>query len=68
MKTFETTGGKIIQIKRSPKTSQFYIEFSTGGELPTELTSSFSTEDKASMAVSMYLDRMSKKNLKTEKE
>lgn len=68
MQTFETPGGKTIQIKRSPKTAQFFIEFATGGELPEELTSTFSTEHNATMTVKMYLAKMDKKKPKLDKE
>lgn len=68
MQTFTTMGGKVIQIKRSPKTAQFFVEFATGGELPEELTSSFSTESLAAMAVKIYLAKADKKKPKLEKE
>jgi len=68
MQIFETLGGKVIQVKRSPKTAQFFIEFATGGELPEELTSTFSTEGRANIAVSMYLEKMGKKKPKLDKE
>lgn len=68
MRTFETPGGKTIQIKRSPKTAQFFVEFATGGELPEELTSTFSTEHNAVMAVKIYLAKADKKKPKLEKE
>lgn len=65
---FETPNGKKIQLKRCPKSSQYKVEFATGGELPEELSGSFSTEALGNMAILMYLDRVSKKKPQTNKE
>jgi hypothetical protein len=66
MKTYETPGGKTIQLKYKEGSALIKVEFATGGELPADLSGLFTDEAAANTAVLKYLDRTSKK--KSEKE
>lgn len=57
MKSFETHNGKVIQLVRNNKTAQINIQFTSGGELPEELTGLFTTERFAELAVNAYLEK-----------
>lgn len=62
MKTFETNGGKKIQMKIAPNSSHIKLEFATGGELPEELAGLFTGEKEAEYAVNVYLSKPKKQS------
>lgn len=66
MKTFTTPNGKEIQIQRDPKSAQYFIQFSSGGELPEELTGIFTNALFAETAISKYLEKQEIKKSKVE--
>ena len=57
MKTYETTAGKIIEPFIVPNTQHFKIRFTSGGELPEELSGIYTSEKDVEKAVLIYLDR-----------
>lgn len=61
MRTYETPGGKVIQVKTDPKSGFRKVEFATGGELPEELTGIFNTDASVNSAILRYLDKQNKK-------
>lgn len=61
MKTFQTHGGKEIQLVRNNKTAQINIQFGSGGELPEDLLGIFTSEREAEIAVNAYLERTREK-------
>jgi hypothetical protein len=64
-----TPNGKELQILRDKSTAQYKIQFTTGGELPLELSGIFTNETYAQTAVNQYLDKQeSKKKVSTSKE
>ena len=52
---YTTAGGKEIAIYNDPVTAHIKIKFTTGGELPRELTGIFTTPARAKQAVEGYL-------------
>ena len=64
MKTFETSGGKKIQMKIAPNTRHIKLEFSTGGELPEELSGYFTEEREAEIAITRYINKTPKQSKK----
>jgi hypothetical protein len=66
MKTFTTPNGKNIEIQRDKSTAQYKIQFTTGGELPLELSGIFTNETYAQTAVNQYLDKQETKKVKSE--
>jgi hypothetical protein len=61
-----TPNGKELQILRDKSTAQYKIQFTTGGELPLELTGIFTNETYAQTAVNQYLDKQETKKVKSE--
>ena len=65
MDTFMTPNGKEIKIVNAPGTGHYQIQFTQGGELPSELTGFFTSSAIAQVAVRNYLlnnkDRFEKK-------
>jgi len=51
----ETPNGKAIEIIRNPKTAALELKFTGGGELPLELTGSFTSHIMAQKAINSYL-------------
>jgi hypothetical protein len=66
MKTFTTPNGKEIQIFRDRVSAQYKIQFSSGGELPEELTGIFTNELFAETAINKYLEKQETKKVKAE--
>ena len=66
MKTFTTPNGKEIQIFRDKVSAQYKIQFSSGGELPEELTGIFTNELFAETAINKYLEKQETKKVKAE--
>ena len=66
MKTFTTPNGKEIQIFRDKASAQYKIQFSSGGELPEELTGIFTNELFAETAINKYLEKQETKKVKAE--
>lgn len=66
MKTYETPGGKKIQMFICPKTAHIKVQFNPGGELPEELSGLFTTERQAEISIKSYLEKH--KDKKTNKE
>jgi len=64
MKTFETPAGKRIQLKICPTTAHIKVEFSTGGELPMELSGLYTTEREAEISILKYLAKQKRNQLK----
>lgn len=50
-----TLGGKEINIYTDPVSAHLRIKFTTGGELPTELSGIFTSPARAKAAVESYL-------------
>lgn len=57
MKTYTTEAGKIIEPFIVPNTQHLKIRFTTGGEIPEELSGFFTSEKDVEKAVLIYLDR-----------
>lgn len=55
MDTFMTPNGKEIKILNAPGTGHYKIQFTKGGELPTELDGFFTSSATAQQAVQTYL-------------
>jgi hypothetical protein len=66
MKTFTTPNGKEIQIFRDKVSAQYKLQFSSGGELPEELTGIFTNELFAETAINKYLEKQETKKVKAE--
>ena len=54
MTPFITPNGKEIEILRDKSTAQYKIQFTTGGELPLELSGIFTNQTYAQTAVNFY--------------
>lgn len=52
----KTENGKEIKVVRDPISANFKIQFTSGGELPLELSGFFTKETLATNAVLRYLD------------
>ena len=66
MKTYTTPNGKEIQIFRDKVSAQYKLQFSSGGELPEELTGIFTNELFAETAINKYLEKQETKKVKAE--
>jgi hypothetical protein len=66
MKTFTTPNGKEIEIFRDKQSAQYKIQFTSGGELPEELTGIFTNELFAETAINKYLEKQETKKVKSE--
>lgn len=58
MSTFETPNGKVITTFTQPGTAHVKIKFTTGGELPEELSGLFTSVRVADRAIMSYLGRL----------
>ena len=56
MTKLETPNGKELAIVRCPKTAHLNIQFTTGGELPQELSGIYTSEAFAKKAITSYLE------------
>lgn len=63
--SYKTAGGKEICIFNDPINAHIKIKFTSGGELPQELSGIFTTPARAKMAVENYLR---KEEVKAEKK
>ncbi len=57
MKKYKTKAGKEIALFICPKTNHIKVQFSSGGELPEELTGLFTSEREADKVITSYLER-----------
>lgn len=57
MKKYKTKAGKEITLFICPKTNHIKVQFSSGGELPEELTGLFTSEREAEKVITPYLER-----------
>ncbi len=51
-----TPGGKKVQVMKDPVSSFYTIAFNPGGELPSELKSSFTSYDRAELHARIWLN------------
>lgn len=58
---FETPAGKQIALFRDPKTANFRIKFTSGGELPEELSGQYTAAKNAVRDILVYLDKQKPK-------
>ena len=68
MKTFETPGGKVIQLQIKENSSLIKVSVTTGGELPEELSGLFTSEKEAEKAILQYLDQVKDKKPTVKKQ
>ena len=61
MKSFETIGGKKIDLFIDPRTTHIKARFNPGGELPIELTGIWTSEKEAEKTIITYLEKQCKK-------
>lgn len=61
MKEYKTKAGKEIALIICPKTNHIKLQFTSGGELPEELTGLFTSEREAEKVITQYLERKSNK-------
>lgn len=66
MTIYKTPNGKEIQIYRDKVSAQYKIQFTSGGELPEELTGIFTNETFATTAINKYLEKQETKKTKAE--
>lgn len=67
--TFETEKGKVIEVYMEPRGVCMYkIRFKSGGQLPKEFKSNFTSKQRASNAVKAYLARMASEKGKSKVE
>jgi hypothetical protein len=52
-----TSGGKKIRVVKDEWGTFWHVEFMSGGQLPAELSGSFTTPEAADLAVTLYLAR-----------
>ena len=69
IKTYETEGGKELQLFICPTTAHLKFQFGSGGELPHSLDGHFTSERIADVAARIYLlTAQQKKQAKKVKE
>jgi len=69
IKTYETEGGKELQLFICPTTAHLKFQFGSGGELPNSLDGHFTSERIADVAARSYLlTAQQKKQAKKVKE
>ena len=68
LKSYQTAGGKEIQVFIDPKTAHCKIQFVPGGELPQELAGLYTSAAMADIAVNAYLLRSADTKAKKEEK
>jgi hypothetical protein len=69
MLKFETPNGKEIEIYRCPTSAQYRVKFTSGGELPVELSGLYTDSIIAQTDVLRYIEeKESKKKTKDSKD
>ena len=66
MPKYTTPNGKEIESYRCPQSAQWKIKFTSGGELPEELTGIYTTDKFAEIAINKYLEKQETKKTKAE--
>lgn len=66
MPKYLTPNGKEIESYRCSQSAQWKIKFTSGGELPEELTGIFTTDKFAEIAINKYLEKQETKKTKAE--
>ena len=66
---FTTPNGKVVEAFTTNTTVGWGIRFTSGGQLPSDLTGSYMCKRDAESAIALYLDSLSKepKNAKTQR-
>jgi len=62
-----TANGKELKVVIDPKTAHYKIQFTSGGELPSELAGLYTTTQVAAIDIIKYIER-SKAKAETAKE
>jgi hypothetical protein len=66
MSKYNTPNGKEIEVYRCPQSAQWKIKFTSGGELPEELSGIFTNGTFAETAINKYLEKQETKKTKAE--
>lgn len=57
IRSYETKGGKELQLFVCPTTAHLKFQFSSGGELPVDLSGVYTSEYVANKAAEQYLNK-----------
>jgi hypothetical protein len=63
-----TPNGKEIAVVNQPGTGHYKIQFTSGGELPEELSGLYTTTNSANIAIVSYIERQKQKPKKSKEE
>lgn len=58
MRSFETPNGKQIAMVICPKTAHIKVQFTSGGELPVELSGLYTSQTDAEKDIMIYIEKL----------
>jgi len=63
-----TPNGKEVVVVNKPGTGHYKVQFTSGGELPEELSGLYTTTHAANIAIVSYIERQKQKPKKSKEE